>query len=459
MVPASEQLITNKLIWKKKKGWSKIKSQLCEVQHNAYVVPFNQNLINLMMNDAVRDNVDNPLTHKNGIFRTVLDGEYYKKNVFFQENLNALAIILYMDELGVANPLASSSKTQKLTMFYWTLANIKPELRSSQNTIQLLAIVKSCYLKNPGALKKVLLPFINDIKILQTEGINVTVNGIVKNYKGSLLFFSGDTPASALMGGFKESVSAYRPCRTCMLTRDEIKQHFHETNFILRNKDTHGEYLDEINENTTKATKKFWQVFYGINTASPLTDIQYFDVTKCLPQDCMHVLNEGVTELLCRLFLNYCITEKALFTIKQFNEQLIAFDFGHFSRDKPAIIQNNDLSDDKKLRQSAAQMFVLAHTLPFLIGQWIYDSKDEDIIERQDCFILLLQIMNLCLAYEISNDSVDTLSRMIEEFPDKFIPKIHFLEHIPQYIRLFGPELYILYYLYFFLDILNHFIK
>ncbi|XP_057336559.1 uncharacterized protein LOC130675088 [Microplitis mediator] len=442
MVPAKKTLIATKLVWKKKKRYVQQNSQLCEVQHNAYVVPFNENLINLMMNDDVRDCVDNPLVYKERIFRTILDGEYYKENSFFKENTNALAIVLYMDELGVANPLASSSKTQKLTMFYWTLANIKPNLRSSQNAIQLLAIVKSCYLKQPGALNKVLKPFIDDIKNLQTQGINITINGVPKNYKGSLLFFSGDTPASALMGGFKESVSAHRPCRTCMFTKDEIKQYVKETDFLLRNKDTHQEHLEAINDNTTQATKKFWQLFYGINTVSPLADIPFFDVTMCLPQDCMHVLNEGVTELVCRLFLNYCITEKKLFTIKQFNEQLTAFDFGHFSRDKPAIIQNKDLADEKKLRQSAAQMFVLAHTLPFLIGQWIYDSDDEGVTERLDCLILLLQIMNLCLAYEIHDDSIDTLSRMIETFklkfnllfPDKFIPKIHFLEHIPDLI-------------------------
>lgn len=180
---------------------------------------------------------------------------------------------------------------------------------------------------------------------------------------------------------------------------------------------------------------------------SPLAEIPYFDITKCFPQDCMHVLNEGVTELVCRLFLNYCIEEKGLFTIQQFNEQLMVFNFGHFNRDKPAIIQSNDLSDDKKLRQSAAQIFALAHILPFLIGKWIYNTEDEDVITRLDCFILLLQIMNLCLSYEIRDESVATLSRMIvtlklkflELYPGKDIPKIHFLEHIPLYIRLFGP--------------------
>jgi len=58
--------------------------------------------------------------------------------------------------------------------------------------------------------------FITDIKVLQNEGVTVNVGGVEKVYKGSLLFVAGDTPASAFMSGFKESVSAYRLCRTCM---------------------------------------------------------------------------------------------------------------------------------------------------------------------------------------------------------------------------------------------------
>lgn len=161
----------------------------------------------------------------------------------------------------------------------------------------------------------------------------------------------------------------------------------------------------------------------------------------------MHVLNEGVVELTCRLFLYHCIVVIGLFTVKQFNEKISSFDFGHFNKDKPAIIQNNDLNEDKSLRQSAAQISVLAHTLPFIIGGWIYDTEDQDVIDRLDCFTLLLQIMNLCLAYEITDSSVDSLSRMIETFKicfnllyrDRCIPNLHFLKHIAYYIRLFSP--------------------
>ena len=45
----------------------------------------------------------------------------------------------------------------------------------------------------------------------------------MKEFKGYLLVFLGDTPASGLVGGFKEGVGgAYRCCRTCMVKSEEL---------------------------------------------------------------------------------------------------------------------------------------------------------------------------------------------------------------------------------------------
>jgi len=444
MVAPERIIISTNLEWKKKKSTAQV--ELCEVYHDAYIIPFIANLKTLLMNEDIRSNVDNPLEHENGVYRTVLDGSYYQENTFFREHKNSLAIILYYDDLGIANPLGTSSKIHKLSMFYWVLANIKPELRSSKNAIQLLAIVKTNYAKEPKALEKILQPFIDDIIKLQTEGVDIYINGSKKNYKESLLFFAGDIPASALIGDFKESVFANHPCRSCMITKNDIKNYFKESNLILRNKIE--DHLNAINEpSITKRAKEFWQKTYGVNNKSPLMEIPYFDITTCLPQDCMHILIEGVTEITCRLFLCYCIIEKHFFSIEDFNEKLASFNFGHFNKDKPAAIQRNDLTVDKPLRQSAAQMFVLAHTLPFLIAEWILNNESADLNNQVDCFILMLQIMNLCLAYEITTESIDLLSRIIETFlsrfvllyPDNIVPKHHFLIHVPRYIRLFGP--------------------
>ncbi|XP_034934923.1 uncharacterized protein, partial [Chelonus insularis] len=448
VLPREKKLSTN-FVWRKKRGpRGETTMKICKADNNAYVVPFLENLKNVLMNDEIRANVDNPLQYINGTYRTVLDGSYYRENEFFSQNPNSLAIILYYDDLEIANVSGSSAKFKKLSMFYWVLANIRPELRSLKNAIQLLAIVKTKHIKNPDNLRKILQFFVDDIVKLQMVGIDIVINNTVKNYKGSLLFFAGDTPASALIGGFKESVSATRPCRSCMVAHEDLKRFFTKEDFILRNLDNHEDHLNAINEpNSSKGASDFWKKTYGINRRSSLMNIPHFDITAGLPQDCMHVLIEGVTEITCRLFLCHIIMNEKLCLLNNINNNISTFNYGHLGSSQPAIIHKDELAIDKSLRQSAAQMFALAHTLPFLIDEWVYFCEREGLRKRLEHYILLLQIMNLCLSYEISADSVNLLSQSIELFlsqlillyPDHFVPKFHFLIHVPRYIKLFGP--------------------
>ena len=54
-----------------------------------------------------------------------------------------------------------------LGMFYYTLGNLRPELRSTQRSIQLIACVTSPLLVKYG-FESILKPFINDVNILAT---------------------------------------------------------------------------------------------------------------------------------------------------------------------------------------------------------------------------------------------------------------------------------------------------
>lgn len=57
----------------------------------------------------------------------------------------------------------------KAGMFYYTLGNIRPELRSSHRAIQLIACVTSPNLDKYG-FEAVLDPFINDVNTLSEVG-------------------------------------------------------------------------------------------------------------------------------------------------------------------------------------------------------------------------------------------------------------------------------------------------
>jgi hypothetical protein len=49
------------------------------------------------------------------------------------------------------------------------------------------------------------------------------VNGVVRNFKGTVTVVSADNPASSALGGFKQSPSAFRFCRHCTGTEGDIQ--------------------------------------------------------------------------------------------------------------------------------------------------------------------------------------------------------------------------------------------
>lgn len=299
-------------------------------------------------------------------------------------------------------------------------------------------------MKKHGA-HKVLKPFFDDIKKLENEGLNFFANGVDIHYKGSLLLLCADNPAAAFLGGFKEAVSAYRLCRTCFVTRDQWRHYFNEDAFELRSLPVHQHHVRVVTStNLTNTQRKRWQKLYGVNNAGVFHDLRFFDVTKCLPHDPMHVLLEGIVALATQALLRRYVIEDSLFSVEHLNDRILNFNFDYFSDNKPATIEKEHLLPDNSLKQTSSQMLALAHTLPFIISEWMTDDVDLKPLENH---IALLKIINMCLAYEISDESVSLLERMIdlytkcfqELYPNIEVPKNHFLTHIPGHIRLFGP--------------------
>ncbi|TGZ50572.1 hypothetical protein DBV15_11468 [Temnothorax longispinosus] len=102
----SDSVTSLELLWKKNNQTPGL-SDLINIERYAYVVPLLKNLTVLLGNDELRLNVQNTKAPVDNVLKSVLDGSYYYKNNFFHNNKNALAIILYYDDLGIANPLGA----------------------------------------------------------------------------------------------------------------------------------------------------------------------------------------------------------------------------------------------------------------------------------------------------------------------------------------------------------------
>ena len=72
-------------------------------------------------------------------------------------------------------------------MFYYTLGNLRPELRSTHSAIQLISCVTAPILKKYG-FRQILKPFIEDVKVLHDVRLYIPANTYTVEalYKGHL---------------------------------------------------------------------------------------------------------------------------------------------------------------------------------------------------------------------------------------------------------------------------------
>ena len=93
------------------------------------------------------------------------DGSLFPENNFFNENPNALQLILYHDDFTVVNPLGNKTIKYKMSAFYFQLGNIPHKYRSQLTDIHLLLVCHASMVKSFG-YKAILKPLINDLKKL-----------------------------------------------------------------------------------------------------------------------------------------------------------------------------------------------------------------------------------------------------------------------------------------------------
>ena len=166
------------------------------------------------------------------IMKDVCDGTYIQSHPLMGQGEILLQFVISYDDLELQNPLRSN-KIHKLVMLYFTLLNIPPQYQSQLNNIFLLALARTKDVKHFG-FDQLLYDFLSSIKLLRDEGVYMVLDGQRRRIRGDLIFTVCNTPAAAFLGGFKESSFAFKSCRMCTLTVQEMKQNFFSQNFNQR---------------------------------------------------------------------------------------------------------------------------------------------------------------------------------------------------------------------------------
>ena len=212
-IPPEEVVLGQSLIQKK--------GTLQHVNECGYIVPFLKSLENYLNQPEVWAEVTQNHGQKD-IMEDFCYGTYSSENSVLQQHPNALQILLNTDSLEIVNPIGSHTKKHKINVFYWTLANIQPQMWSKWSNIHLLGICKTKYLKKHGT-KTFLIDFIETLLKLK-EGIWMQVCGSERCLYGILTVVLADTPAAAFIIEMKQSTSfAKKGCQTCNINTPEIE--------------------------------------------------------------------------------------------------------------------------------------------------------------------------------------------------------------------------------------------
>uniref|UniRef100_A0A1X7V4Q6 Uncharacterized protein n=2 Tax=Amphimedon queenslandica TaxID=400682 RepID=A0A1X7V4Q6_AMPQE len=123
----------------------------------------------------------------------------------FSLNDRAVQIFLYFQKLNICNLLGSRSKKHKLVP-----------------STQLLAVANLQVILDHG-INHLLNPVIEDIKVLETlVSVSIWFDGHEHIFKGTLVEVPGDNLASQYLKGYKVLNTAFRKCRHCLATAEDM---------------------------------------------------------------------------------------------------------------------------------------------------------------------------------------------------------------------------------------------
>lgn len=400
-----------------------------------HYIPILKSLTAFLKNDSVLSQLNESLAITSGVLIDHKNAYCFLNHPFWKSQKLALQIILYTDSFEIANPLGSAKNQHKILSVYYSLGNLYPYNQSKVNALQLVLLCKEEDYKTFGQ-SKVLDPLIQDLKILESEGINVPNFGIIK---GSILFVAGDNLGSHNIGGYTENFSSTsHVCRYCTATQQE----FEKNPAIIESKmRTIKNYNDCLKEKESLNL----DMFVGIKFDSMLNSLSYYHVCEPGMPPCIgHDLFEGIIPYdLCLIFKHF-IKVKKIFTYNLLNRKIKKFPF----KNDDAANKPGYFSPKNKIVGHAVQNWCLIRFITLIIEESVIDRNDP--VWKLLC--LLQEITALICTRTVNEGQVAYLKLLIAEylddrknlFPDVPLrPKHHYMAHYPALFLKYGPLIWL----------------
>ena len=363
------------------------------------------------------------------IISNIIQSQTWKNkyaNIF--KNEIVLPLYLFFDDLEVGNALGSNAGKNKFGAIYISIACLPPQIASRLSSILFCALIRSADKKNTTN-KKIFSKIIDELNYLQTQGIELNINGTKKTVKFQLVLIVGDNLGLNGICEFVESFKANFCCRICSINSEDLGTTSKENVSLLRNKISYK--ADVEAKNLSKTGVKEECVFNAVNG---------FHITENISIDMMHDVLEGVCMYIMRGMIFYFIFTKKHFTLEQMNDIIENFEYGHESN-KPPKIALNRLKQKIDLKMSAAEMLCFERYFGLMFGNLVPEGE-----KHWKLYIFLRKIIHIITSPRIIPSYVLQLTHLIMELNNMYIrlfgklkPKFHFLIHYPRLLLLNGP--------------------
>lgn len=407
---------------------------LLQPGHTAVHVPILKMIQKIFSHTDILDKIKETKVAQNGVYVSHQDGLYFKENTFLSSDEFKITLILYIDDLEIANPLGTSRKIHKICSVYWMLADLPSKYRSALHVIQLAALCKVADIQTFG-YEKALGPLLRDLRTLEQDGI--FIESIGKVVQGTVMCVVCDNLAAHELAGFSKSFRAEHFCRFCTAT--QVKLQTHEVasgEFSLRTKDSHNSDVHAVMHGVSRSQN-------GVQADCVLRQqLEHFHTVTGFPPDALHDLLEGIVPTELALCIGEMIRRK-YFTLEYLNDRILSFPYqGTDKLEKPHKIPQS-FALKKSIGGNGHENATLLRLLPLIIGNAV---PEEDGIWT--VLMDLKEVVELSLSSEFTEESIQYLQSKIQDhrqmlkeaFPDfKLRPKHHYIEHYPDLIRLFGP--------------------
>ena len=177
------------------------------------------------------------------------------------------------------------------------LGNLPPQHRSRQNNIH-LAIMCSSHLLSKYGYQEILRPLLDDLRKLETEGINIKFDNCIHQSYGTLTTVVADYLAAHALGGFFCSFSTVqRFCRFCNCSQEYLKANlpsWYDNNVLNVNAD------------------KTLPSVYGIKENLSLNCLQHYHRINGRPSDIAHNIFKGFVTDFLQKFQKFFHTSESL---------------------------------------------------------------------------------------------------------------------------------------------------